>query len=205
MKNLFGSSPVRPPLDAVTRMRQLTGAGLSEDEARAVVGREIDGGVDPAAAPKPRLRRVKPLGSQTEPVAPSNVILAPAVRSAREAPASPDITNRFRPAAAQEPAKRFDPVLHYSLAEPAVIGRTGRGDVIIGYTIWPESDERARYNGSLHIAGLGQSTLNLSFDALAGLVAAAPKIEAYLAAHGQAIAAGEATAAALRKAAKKSS
>lgn len=196
-RNLFGSTPVRPPLDAVVRLKALQAAGLSEDDARRVVGREIDGA--PAATPVKRARPPKP----------ANVVLAPATRTARETPVSPDITNRFRPAADVAPSKeRFDPVAHYSLADPVTIGQTTkRGEnvpVLIGYTSWPETDDRSRFNGTLHIAGLGQATLNLSFDALAGLIAAAAKIEAYLAQHGPAVATAEASGAAARKGKKSS-
>lgn len=193
MKNLFTPTPSRPPTDAVARFKSLMAAGLLEDEARAVVGREIDG--KPPAAPVVRKNRTtQKLGD--------NLTSQPALsypRAARETPVSPDITNRFRPVTPEPVRERFNAVAHYSLVDPAPIGQSKRGPVLIGYTLWDESDERARYNGTLHIAGLGQSTINLSFDALAGLVAAAPKIEAYLAQHGAAIASAEKSGAAARK------
>ena len=157
-----------------------------------MVGREID---NPAVDPVPvRPRRPKPS---------PNVVLAPVERSPRETPISPVITNRFRPAPPEREQQAFDPVSHFGLADTATIGETTkRGQnvpVIVGYTKWPEGHQNERYNGTLHIAGLGQSTIHLSFDALAGLLEATPKLAAYLEQHAGAIAAAEASGLAARR------
>lgn len=205
--NLFTErKPIHPPLDAVARLRQLTAAGIDESEARRIVGREVD---HPAATNKPQ-RRVQVAPATARVAKLNSIIDDPAITARLGVPAlptpdSPVITNRFR-RQAPKPAVRpkFDPVSHFALIEVSHVGQmqkpSGPVTVRMGFTAWPDTHENARYNGAIHISGLAASTVNLSFDALAALVALAPQIEKYLETHSEQIAAAEVVAQAARRA-----
>jgi hypothetical protein len=200
MRNLF-STPVRPPMDAVTRLKALQAGGLSEDEARRVLGRELDRPANGNGHQRKRrtLTPAPEIANLATPVVEHVMDVAPDP-GIPTAPLTPVIANRFRPAVTPKvPRPKFDAVAYYSLHSVENLGQVKRPsgalvDVVIGYTQWPDSHANAKYNGGLHLAGVGVATINLSFDALAAFVALAPRIEQYLESHAVDIATAEANA-----------